>query len=251
MAELALIMPMAGQGSRFLRAGVVTPKPLIEIGGRPFFWWAVESVRRAAPLREMVFVVLAEHVRAFGIDTAIRRYYPDARILELDAVTAGAAETAALGIAALSLDGPIAINDCDHAFSAPGLPALHEALEAGAAGALVGFASSNPAYSFVRLAPDAPWQVLGAVEKRCVGPYAIAGCYLFRDKATFAHAYVGYGEACDEAELFVSGLYNRLCDLGETVIFQPLAAHLPFGTPDEADLVSTSALAGLIDVATA
>jgi NDP-sugar pyrophosphorylase family protein len=242
---------MAGQGSRFQRAGADIPKPLIELGGRPFFWWAVESVRRAAPIRELVFVVLGEHVRAFAIDRAIRRHYPDARIVPLDAVTAGAAETAAVGVAALTSDGPIAINDCDHGFTASDLPALFKALEAGAAGALVGFPSTNPAYSFVRLAADDPTRVLGAVEKRCVGPYAIAGCYLFRDKAAFARAYAGYGEACTAAELFVSGLYNRLCDLGETVVFQPLDAHLPFGTPEEVERVSASALARLIGVAAA
>jgi dTDP-glucose pyrophosphorylase len=251
MAEFALVMPMAGQGSRFQRAGVTTPKPLIEIGGRPFFWWAVESVRRAGPLRELVFVVLAEHVRAFGIDAAIHRQYPDARIVSLEAGTAGAAETAALGVAALTTDGPIAINDCDHAFSGLDLPALGAALEAGAAGALVGFASTDPAYSFVRLAAEDPTRVLGAVEKVRIGPYAIAGCYLFRDKAAFARAYAGYGETCVGTELFVSGLYNRLCELGETVVFQLLDAHLPFGTPEEAERVSAPALAGLIDVAAA
>ncbi len=251
MADLALVMPMAGEGSRFRRAGVATPKPLIELGGRPFFWWAAESVRRAAPLREMVFVVLAGHVRDFEIDVAIRRLYPDARIVQLDAGTAGAAETAALGVAALTFDGPVAINDCDHAFCGLELPALCDAWQAGAAGALVGFPSSDPAYSFVRLAADDPTRVLGAVEKVCIGPYAIAGCYLFRDTAAFARAYGGYAESCVGVELFMSGLYNRLCDLGETVLFQPLGAHLSFGTPAQARRVSPAALAGLIDVATA
>ena len=251
MAELALVMPMAGQGSRFRRAGVAVPKPLIELGGRPFFWWAVESVRRAAPLRELVFVVLAEHVAAFGVDAAIRRFYPEAGIVALDKPTDGAAETAALGVNALATDGPIAINDCDHAFAASNLPALRDALSAGAAGALVGFASADPAYSYAQLAADDPGRVVATVEKQCVGPFAIAGCYLFRDKATFASAHAGYREACPYAELFVSGLYNRLCERGEAVRFQPLDAHIAFGTPEEAARVRPAALAELLGVAAA
>src|SRR4029079_9269418 len=44
---VALVMPMAGRGSRFVRAGRAEPKPLIDVAGRPAFWWAAESVRRA------------------------------------------------------------------------------------------------------------------------------------------------------------------------------------------------------------
>ena len=56
--SLAMIMPMAGRGSRFARDGRATPKPLINLKGRPFFWWASESLRRSAEVDEMVFVVL-------------------------------------------------------------------------------------------------------------------------------------------------------------------------------------------------
>jgi dTDP-glucose pyrophosphorylase len=248
MADLALVMPMAGQGSRFRCAGAAVPKPLIEIGGRPFFWWAAESVRRAAPVRELVFVVLAEHVAAFAIDAAILRLYPAARIVVLEAVTAGAAETAARGIAAIQSDGPIAVNDCDHAFEASGLVGLAAGLaEGGVAGALLGFASADPAYSYVRFSGDRA-RVVGTVEKRRAGPYAIAGCYLFRDKPTFARAYEGYGRDCPYPELFLSGLYNRLCDHGETVRFAALEAHVSFGTPAEAARVSPKALKALIGV---
>ena len=46
MAKLHLVMPMAGRGSRFFENGFVCPKPLIEIHGRPFFYWATQSIAR-------------------------------------------------------------------------------------------------------------------------------------------------------------------------------------------------------------
>ena len=245
MAELSLIMPMAGRGSRFSTAGEPTPKPLVEIAGRPFFWWATESVLRAARVREIVFVVLEEHIAHHGIDRAIGRYYPDARIVVIAEPTSGAAETGAIGVAALTGDGPIAINDCDHAFRAPGLGDLVDALSSGAAGGLVGFASDDPAYSFVRLDAQDPTRVLETVEKQRVGPFAIAGCYLFRDRPTFAAALKRYRETCSYAELFVSGLYNVLCGEGELVRFQPLERHISFGAPSELARVSPEELQGL------
>jgi dTDP-glucose pyrophosphorylase len=243
MAALSLVMPMAGRGSRFTRRGRLTPKPLIEIAGRPAFVWAVESVRQAAEVGEMVFVVLDEHVRDHAIDAAILGRYPDARIVALPQVTSGAAETAAIGIAAMASAGPVAVNDCDHAFRPADLPALVAGIEAGAAGALVGFASDSLAYSYVAL--NGAGEVVRTAEKQVIGPYAIAGCYLFAGPTDFQRRFEAYRRQCPYPELFVSGLYDAMAQAGERVLFQPLARHVTFGTPEELDRVAPGALSFL------
>ena len=246
MPDLALVMPMAERGLRFTRAGVGVPKPMIEIGGRPFFWWAAQSVLRGVAVRELLFVVLAEHVALFGIDEAISRLYPDARVIAIPHVTSGAAETAAVGVDALASDGPVAVNDCDHGFALAGLADLVDALRRKEArGALLGFASDDPAYSYVRFADDGSGRVVGTLEKRRASPYAIAGCYLFADRATFATAMTAYRRDCPYPELFVSGLFNGICARGGTVAFRALDRHVPFGTPGELSVVTASTLAAL------
>lgn len=224
-------MPIAGRGSRFHRDGIVQPKPLIDLFGRPFFWWAVESLRRVVPVRELVFVVLREHIRHFGIDDRIRAYYPEAVIVDLPDVTSGAAETAALGAGALRGRSPIAVNDCDHAFAAPSLPSLLPHLCGEAAGALLGFRATSPAYSYAAL--DAQGDVSGTVEKQAVSPFAIAGCYLFSGGDVFLQHYDSYRRDCPYDELFVSGIYNAMIAAGQRVLFQELGAHVSFGTPAE------------------
>src|SRR5699024_8419402 len=97
MPKLHLILPMAGRGSRFFENGFVCPKPLIEIHGKPFFYWATRSVEKFVDCADLTFVVLEEHIRDFAIDTKIRAYWPDARIVALPEVTAGAAITALKG----------------------------------------------------------------------------------------------------------------------------------------------------------
>ena len=72
--KLNLVMPMAGRGSRFAREGILQPKPLVDLAGKPFFWWAVESVRRAVEIEQMVFVVLEEHEREFAISDRIHSF---------------------------------------------------------------------------------------------------------------------------------------------------------------------------------
>ena len=41
-----LIMPMGGAGSRFYKNGYMQPKPLIEINGKPFLYWATMSIKK-------------------------------------------------------------------------------------------------------------------------------------------------------------------------------------------------------------
>lgn len=247
MTELALIMPMAGRGSRFTAQGILEPKPLISIAGQPSFWWAVESIRRQVTVREMVFVVLKEHIDRHAIDKAILDRYSNAQIIALDDVTSGSAETAAIGMEAIRSPIPVAINDCDHAFVCPQLDALVAKLQREASGAIVGFSSQNPAYSYVRFAPGETPSVIGTVEKQCVGPYAIAGCYLFRDQTTFKDAWAEYKETYPYNEPFVSGLYNEICAKAGSVLFQPLARHFSFGTPEELERLDQVALRAAFD----
>lgn len=232
MTAVSLIMPMAGRGSRFAKEGAVLPKPLIELAGRPFFWWAAESARRALCVAEMVFVVLEEHRAAFGIDERIREHYPDANIIGLPDVTSGAAETARLGVESMAGGRVIAVNDCDHAFSAPSLASASDQLAAGdAASALLCFRSQNPAYSYVRL--DGTGEVVGTVEKRAVSSFAIAGCYLFRNASAFLSVYDEYCTTCAYDELFISGLVNVILSREQRVVKAEADSHWSFGTPEE------------------
>jgi dTDP-glucose pyrophosphorylase len=247
MTELALVLPMAGRGSRFARAGHELPKPLIALHGRPFFWWAAESVLhplRAAGQtpREIVAVVLEEHVRDHGIDAALRGYYPGVKIVALPEVTEGAAETARIGVEALSEDGPIAIQDCDHAFSCPGLPAIVGDLSGRYEAALVCFRADTPHFSYIRL--DESGRVTGTVEKKVASPFAIAGCYFFAGKAPFARGLAAFRAQNPYDELFLSGVVDALAAHGPGGVgFHELARHFPFGTPEEMARFNPAAVA--------
>jgi dTDP-glucose pyrophosphorylase len=240
--ELALIVPAAGRGSRFSKLGLALPKPLIELEGRPFVWWAVESVLRQVKLRQLVFVVLDEHIANYAIDQRIRSYWPDATVVALAEVTSGAAETAAVGLDALTSPGPVAINDCDHAFVCGSLPYAVRSLQSGSLEAmLMCFRSANPAYSYARL--GASGEVTGTAEKRVISPFAIAGCYLFRSAERFQALYQSYRESCPYDELFISGLFNLLLEKGGAAGMMEADAHCSFGTPEELEAVTAEVFA--------
>ena len=207
------------------------------------FWWSTESVLRTVDVRELVFVVLAEHVERFAIDARISDYYPRARIVALSNVTSGAAETAAIGVGALETPGPFAVNDCDHAFRAEGLRSLVEQLRGNVEGALLGFRAQGPAYSYVQF--DGEGRVAGTVEKQVASAFAIAGCYLFADTQVFLNRVATYRRECTYNELFISGIYNAILRSGGEVLFREVAVHLPFGTPEEHEAVRSEDLSFL------
>lgn len=229
MAEFALVMPMAGRGSRFANGGVALPKPLQDLWGRPFYWWAVESARRAFQPIETIFVILREHERQFGLRDRIAADFPDSRFAVIDDVTSGAAETAKVGIEQLDHHGPLIVNDTDHAFVCN--LEMRASLGEQPRSALLTFAADSPAYSYARFGRDG--EVIGTVEKEVVSADAIAGAYVFESRGDFLEAYAAYEGDCRYAETFVSGLFDRLIARRRPVSAHRLDAHLSFGTPQE------------------
>lgn len=227
-----LVMPMAGRGSRFSRAGIVLPKPLIELKEYPFFWWAIQSIYRVTPVKELICVVLQEHIESFDIDKRITHYFPEARFVILPEVTAGAFETAFAGVSVLSSRLPTLVNDCDHAFDARGiekhLAVLHSAE---IDGLLCHFRSHSPGFSYAQY--DEEGCLIRTAEKDPISDLAIAGAYGFRDPEVLRITADRYRTNCTYSELYLSGIFNVMVQEGKAVRGFVLPSHLSFGTPEE------------------
>ena len=232
MKKLHLIMPMGGRGARFFDDGYVIPKPLIELAGRPFFYWAAQSVLRDVPVAGLRFVVLEEHVRDFAIDRRIREYYPEARVITIPAVLPGAVLTCMAGAEDVPRGEPLLFNDCDHMFRSRAFAEFCAAEEAdGPDGALLTFPSREAKFSYVRYGEDGG--VCGTAEKQVVSGDAICGAYYFRDAETFLSAARQYLTECRYEEFFVSGVYDVMVRGGRRVRTFATDVHISFGTPEE------------------
>ena len=83
MRSLHVIMPMAGEGSRFLKEGWTTPKPLIELKGLPLFKRAIGSVGIDGVPMKYSFIVRQEHIDKYHIDEQIKNILPQANIFSV------------------------------------------------------------------------------------------------------------------------------------------------------------------------
>jgi len=235
-----LIMPMAGRGSRFSDKGFEIPKPLIEINGKPFFYWSVRSVEKYLKLSELVAVVLKEHIDDFQIDQKIKSYFPQCKIVALPEVTEGAVVTCLNGTKLIDNENPIIFNDCDHLFCCSSFYDFCESSEIqNVDGGLLTFNSDEPKFSFAEL--DSNGNLIKTVEKVPVSNHAICGAYYFKNRTIFENAAQEYLKNCQYSEYFVSGVYNILAKQKKTVKIWDVDIHLPFGTPEEYSQAENSA----------
>lgn len=232
MSKLHLIMPMGGKGYRFFKDGFSIPKPLIQLEGKPFFYWAVQSVSKFADIADISFVVLREHVEQFNIDSVILSYYPNANIVVIPEVLPGAVLTCMEGVKSISDDAPILFNDCDHMF------VCHDFYDFCNKGdfsspdaALLTFTSNESKFSFIRM--DENNRIIGTVEKEAVSDLAICGAYYFKNSGAFLSAAEKYLHECKYEEFFVSGVYNVMTREGLDVKSFATNVHISFGTPEE------------------
>lgn len=235
MTKIHLVMPMAGRGSRFSAKGYKDPKPLLQIYGKPFFYWSTQSVRKFVDLASLDFVVLEEHVSEFHIDDEIRKYFPEARIHVLPEVTEGAVITALKGCEDIDDSLPVVFNDCDHLFKSSEFNSFCRS-DCGSDidGILLTFTSNEPRYSFV--GKDAKGNVVRTVEKEAISSEAICGCYYFSSRDVFERESQKYIRHCEYKEYFMSGVYNSMISDGMLVRSIPTDFHVSFGTPDEFSL---------------
>lgn len=228
------IMPMAGRGSRFKNLGIDVPKPLIEIYGKPFFYWSTRSITKFLDIASLSFVVLQEHIDNFNIDKEIYKYFPQANIYALPEVTEGAVITCMEGIKNIIDDLPVIFNDCDHLFKSTSLNNfLNNDFDSSISGILITFNSNEAKYSFV--GKDDKGNVIRTVEKEVISNEAICGCYYFRNKDVFLSSANEYLKKCNYSEYFTSGVYNVMIE--NKLIVKSLSTdfHISFGVPEEYD----------------
>lgn len=229
---------MAGEGSRFARAGWTTPKPLIELHSVPLFQRAIGSVAIEGVKMKYSFIVRHEHIERQHIDKLIQDILPEANIFSVLKTTRGAVETCLVAEEAIADDDAVVVMDCDLEFRSK----LYNELVAKAlsvpedeadGGALVSFESDSPRYSYAEV--DAEGRVLRTAEKEPISSHALCGAYFFGSGKVFkriAHQLLDDGTH-GKAEFYVSLLYNYLLAEGKVVRLAPMEEYYSYGTPEE------------------
>lgn len=238
MRPLHIIMPMAGEGSRFLKEGWTTPKPLIELHGIPLFKRAIGSVAVEGAPMKYSFIVRKEHIDKYHIDEQIKAILPEANVFFVEKTTRGAVETCLMAESVIDDADGIVVMDCDLEFRSKGYTEgiktiLQQPVEQANGGMLVSFESSEPRYSYAEV--DENMKVKRTAEKEIISNHALCGAYFFSTGKGFlsaAHRLLNE-PIFTKPEFYVSLLYNYLLANGETVKLATMEDYRSYGTPEE------------------
>ena len=238
MRYLHVIMPMAGEGSRFLKEGWTTPKPLIELHGLPLFKRAIGSVSIDGIPMKYSFIVRQEHIVKYQIDEQIKAVLPQASIFSVLKTTRGAVETCLMAENVIADEDGVIVMDCDLEFRSKRFlqilkDTLSKPLDQAEGGALVSFESHEPRYSYAALGEDG--FVTRTAEKEVISNHALCGAYFFSSGKRFkqiAHQLLNEPEF-KKPEFYVSLLYNYLLANGEKVQLATMEEYYSYGTPEE------------------
>ncbi len=95
-ADIQVVIPMAGLGSRFATKGYQHPKPLIPIGApgyeKPMIHWVVENLNINGA--KFIFVVRREHLKY--TEMVLKEIAPECKLVVVDETTAGPAASVLL-----------------------------------------------------------------------------------------------------------------------------------------------------------
>lgn len=238
MRNLHIIMPMAGEGSRFRNKGIETPKPLIKANGVPFFVRALYGIKDKFDISNLKItcIVQKKHVDDYHIDEEILKYIK-ANIIVISKPTNGAVQSCLAAQPCIDENEAILILDCDLEWHCNKYISTIEHLLSSSTnnvgGMLLSFNSDDKRYSYAE-AKDG--LVVRTAEKNVISNNALVGAYYFNTPYDFINAaqeLIDHNKLSDINEYYVSLLYNYLIKSNRAVKIFEVDSLYSFGTPEE------------------
>ena len=226
-----ILIPMAGEGSRFIKEGYTFPKPLIDVNGKPMIQAVIENLDFDA---KYIFLVRKEHLEKYEIESLLSVVTNNrSHIIVVDGLTEGAACTALLAKEFIDNDEELLIANSDQIveYSKDNFINLRRLTNSDAI--VFTFRAVHPKWSFVKV--NSRGIAIEVAEKNPISDIATCGIYYYRRGSDF----VRHAESMIEKEIrvnnefYICPVYNELIAAGSMLI--PFFVHKMhgLGTPEE------------------
>jgi len=229
---MKILIPMAGEGSRFAKEGYTFPKPLIDVEGKPMIQVVTENLDFDATY---IFLVRKQHLEKYsGLRTTLDRITNGKfKVVEVDGLTEGAACTTLLAKDLINDDEELLIANSDQVieYSAENFKLLKSLTSAD--GIIFTFNALHPKWSFIRV--NSRGVITELQEKNPISNIATCGIYWYRKGSD----YVKYAEQMIQknirvnGEFYVAPVYNEYILDGKMLIPFYVSKMHGIGTPED------------------
>lgn len=228
--KMNVLIPMAGAGSRFAKAGYSFPKPLIDVNGKPMIQTVVDNINIDA---NYIFIVQKEHREKYNLDNMLNLIAPDCKIVEVDGITEGAACTTLLAEEYIDNDQPLFIANSDQWVGWNSLDFLYKMNELNADGGIVTFKATHPKWSYA--AVDNDGMVTKVAEKDPISDNATVGFYYWKkgeDYVESAKDMIAMQKRVN-GEFYVCPVFNQAILMGKKIFTHNVEEMWGLGTPED------------------
>jgi HAD superfamily hydrolase (TIGR01509 family) len=228
--NLNVLIPMAGAGSRFAKAGYTFPKPLIDVNGKPMIQVVIDNLGVEA---NFIFVVQKEHNEKYNVEKMLEVMTGNCTVIEVDGLTEGAACTALLARDYIDNDKPLLFANSDQFVEWEPLEFMYEMQERNCDGGIVTFEATHPKWSFARA--NEHGIVEEVAEKKPISNQATVGYYYWKHGSDF----VKYADRMIERdirvnnEFYVCPVYNQAIEDGKVIRTFNANKMWGLGTPED------------------
>lgn len=228
--SMKVLIPMAGAGSRFEKAGYTFPKPLIEVRGKPMIQTVVDNINIDA---EHIFIVQKSHYEKYNLQDVLERISPNCKVVQVEGVTEGAACTTLLAKEYINNDEPLLIANSDQYIEWDSNNFMYSMVGDGIDGGVLTFYSTHPKWSYAKLNKEG--FVIDIQEKKPISDKATVGIYFWNKGSD----YVKYAEQMIEKDIRVNGefyvapVYNEAILDGFKVKIFDIDKMWGLGTPED------------------
>lgn len=230
--KMKVLIPMAGAGSRFSRAGYTFPKPLIEVKGKPMIQVIVENLNIDA---QHIFIVQKSHYEQYHLKTLLNMISPGCEIVQVDGITEGAACTTLLAKEFIDNEDSLLIANSDQFIEWDSNEFMYSMISDKIDGGILTFKSTHPKWSFASV--DDAGYVNRVAEKEPISDDATVGVYYWKhgsDYVKYAEQMIASNNRVNN-EFYVAPVYNEsILDNKKVKIFG-IRKMWGIGTPEDLD----------------
>jgi dTDP-glucose pyrophosphorylase len=230
-----IVIPMAGEGSRFVKAGYQTPKPFIEVNGITL----IERVLKNLAMKDAKYFLLARTAHLESQAKVVSRILSnyDVTFVPVNMLTEGAACTVLHAHRHINNDTPLLLANSDQYVDASVEAYVEDCNDRGLDGSILTFVDDDrdPKWSFARV--DEFGLVQEVKEKVAISEFATVGLYYFSKGRYFIDSAIDMIVANDRVnnEFYTCPVYNYSIKAGQKIGIYNIdyGAMHGLGTPDD------------------
>ena len=228
--KLNVLIPMAGEGSRFKNAGYTFPKPLIEINKKSMIQVVIENLSLDA---NFIFLVREEHEKKYNIKSLLCVLAPNCKVIVVNKLTEGAASTTLLAEKFINNKNPLIIANSDQYIEWNSSKSMYKFMSKKNDAGILIFKSIHPKWSYARV--DEIGNVLEVAEKKVISDNATVGIYFWRKGSE----YVKYAKQMIKKnlrvnnEFYVCPVFNEAIKDNKRIIIEKVDDMWGLGTPED------------------